>query len=298
MSLLNSLPLTRIKIGIARLLYKGLPPGYRRQKRRITRNGIRYEVDLSEGIDLSLFLFGGFQKHVTHSRFAAIPEDAVILDVGANIGVMTLQFAQLASRGHVYAFEPTHYAFRRLQVNLGLNPALAARVTAIQAFVSVSSGDRPALPVYASWKVDGTHGGDRHPVHLGTASSAEGVGATTLDELAAARGLTRVDLVKIDTDGHELEVLKGAVQVLKRFRPAVIFEMGIYLIQERGIGFTHYEELFRSLGYRIVDGKTGREITTANHRRIIPARGTIDALALPVPEGRDARLRRQTDPFI
>lgn len=283
---LNSLPLTRIKIGIARLLYKGLPPGYRKKKRQITRGGIRYEVDLSEGIDLSLFLFGGFQKHVTHNRWVEIPEDAVILDVGANIGVMTLQFAKLAPRGRVYAFEPTHYAFRRLQVNLGLNPALAARVTALQTFVSMSNGDRPALPVYASWKVDGTHGGDRHPVHLGTASSAEGVGATTLDELAATRGLTRVDLVKIDTDGHELEVLKGAAQILKRLRPAVIFEVGIYVMEERGIGFTHYEELFRSLGYRIVDSKTGREITIANHRRIIPARGTIDALALPAASTR------------
>lgn len=286
MSLLNGLPLTRIKIGIARLLYKGLPPGYRTKKRRITRGGIRYEADLSEGIDLSLFLFGGFQKHVTRSRWVEIPEDAVILDVGANIGVMTLQFAKLASRGHVYAFEPTHYAFRQLQVNLDLNPPLATRVTAIQTFVSVSSVDRPALQVYASWKVDGTHGGDRHPVHLGTASATEGVGATTLDDLAATCGLTRVDLVKIDTDGHELEVLKGAVQILKRLRPAVVFEVGIYLMGERGIGFTHYEELFHSFGYRIVDAKTGRKITTANHRRIIPARGTIDALALPVPEGR------------
>ena len=96
MGLLNRLPLTRVKIGIARILYKGLPPRYRKQKQRITRGGIRYEADLSEGIDLSLFLFGGFQKHVTHSRFVEIPEDAVILDVGANIGVMTLQFAKLA----------------------------------------------------------------------------------------------------------------------------------------------------------------------------------------------------------
>jgi methyltransferase FkbM-like protein len=134
--------------------------------------------------------------------------------------------------------------------------------------------------------VDGTRGGDQHPVHLGTATSAEGVGTITLDDLAAAHGLARVDLIKIDTDGHELEVLKGAVRILKELRPAVIFEVGIYVMEERGIGFRHYEQLFRPLGYRIVDSKTGREITTANHRGIIPARGTLDALALPLPEGR------------
>jgi FkbM family methyltransferase len=284
MSLLNRLPLTRIKIGIARLLYQGLPPGYRKRKRRITRGGIRYEVDLSEGIDLSLFLFGGFQQHVTRSRFVQIPADAVILDVGANVGVMTLQFARLAPQGHVYAFEPTHYAFGRLQTNLSLNPALAARITAAQVFVSARSGERPAAPVFASWKVDGTRSAGQHPVHLGTASSAEGVGTTTLDEFAGASGLNRADLIKIDTDGHELKVLQGAVQVLGRFRPAVIFEVGMYVMREWGIGFSHYEELFRPLGYRILDSKTGREITTANHRSIIPVLGTIDALALPSPE--------------
>ncbi|HYO15160.1 MAG TPA: FkbM family methyltransferase [Thermoanaerobaculia bacterium] len=283
MSLLNSLPLTRIKIGIARVLYKGLPPSYRRGQHRITRGGIRYEVDLTEGIDLSLFLFGGFQRHVTRSRFASIPADGVIFDVGANTGVMALQFAKLAPRGHVYAFEPTHYAFARLQTNLGLNPDLAARITAIQIFVSASRGDRPAPQIFASWKVDGTRDDGRHPVHLGTPVSAEGVGTTTVDTFVAEHGLARLDFVKIDTDGHEMEVLKGAVETLDRFRPAVVFEIGLYVMQERGIDFSPYEEYFRSLGYRVLDSKTGREITAANHQRIIPARGTIDALALPKP---------------
>ncbi|MFP5287687.1 MAG: FkbM family methyltransferase [Thermoanaerobaculia bacterium] len=283
MSLLNSLPLTRIKIGIARVLYKGLPPSYRRGTHRITRGGIRYEVDLSEGIDLSLFLFGGFQRHVTRSRFASIPADGVVFDVGANAGVMALQFAKLVPPGHVYAFEPTHYAFARLRANLGLNPELAARITAIQTFVSASRDDRPAPQVFASWKVDGSRSDGRHPVHLGTPVSAEGVGATTVDARAAEHGLSRLDFVKIDTDGHEMEVLKGAAETLKRFRPAVVFEIGLYVMQERGIGFSAYEEYFRSLGYRVLDSKTGREITTANHHRIIPARGTIDALALPAP---------------
>lgn len=283
MSFLNSLPLTRIKIGIARVLYQGLPPSYRRGRHRVTRGGIRYEVDLTEGIDLSLFLFGGFQRHVTQSRLVTIPADGVVFDVGANAGVMALQFARLVPRGHVYAFEPTHYAFARLRTNLGLNPDLAARITATQSFVSAHSGDRPASRVFASWKVDGTRGDDRHPVHLGTPVSAEGVGTTTVDDFVAHHGLSRLDFIKIDTDGHELEVLKGAAATLRRFRPAVVFEIGLYVMRERGIDFSVYEEYFGSLGYRVLDSKTGREITRANHQRIIPARGTIDALALPTP---------------
>jgi len=52
-------------------------------------------------------------------------------------------------------------------------------------------------------------------------------------------------------------------------------------MEERGIGFGHYEDYFRSLGYRVLDSRTGRSITAASHREVIPARGTIDALALP-----------------
>ena len=41
----------------------------------IERNGMRYQVDLAEGIDLSLFLFGHFQKHVTHNNLFNLPQN-------------------------------------------------------------------------------------------------------------------------------------------------------------------------------------------------------------------------------
>ncbi len=67
--------------------------------------------------DLSLFLFGGFQKHVSQSRFFSIPPDGVIFDIGANAGIMSLQFARPIPQGRVYSFEPTHFAFVKLQKN-------------------------------------------------------------------------------------------------------------------------------------------------------------------------------------
>ena len=286
MNPLNRLPLTRLKIGAASLLYKGVSLVYRDPRRRITRSGIRFEVDLTEGIDLSLFLFGGFQRHVARNRYFRLAEDAVVLDVGANAGIMTLQFAARVPRGHVYSFEPTHHAAGRLRTNLGLNPTLAERVTLMQTFVSDRAEPAPPLKAFASWKVDGDPGGEQHPVHLGTVLSTEGVGAITVDRFAAAQGLARLDLIKIDTDGHELDVLRGAAASLECFRPAILFEVGLYAMRERGIGFADYEAFLGPLGYRILDARNGREITAANHRRIIPGRGTIDALALPAREGR------------
>ena len=62
MSALANLPLTQIKIQIAKILYFWVTLFAGKKRRIIKRNGIKYEVDIQEGLDLSLFLFGNFQK--------------------------------------------------------------------------------------------------------------------------------------------------------------------------------------------------------------------------------------------
>src|ERR1043166_7297998 len=114
------LPITRLKIFAAKILYKFTTLFAGRKRRVIVRNGVKYEVDLSEGIELSLFLFGKYQSHITANPFLKIPADGVILDVGANVGLMTLQFASVVPNGKVYAFEPTFYALERLKKNIAL----------------------------------------------------------------------------------------------------------------------------------------------------------------------------------
>src|SRR5580765_6954084 len=200
-SLLHRLPLTRIKLLAARVIYRALRLVLRDDRRRIRRKGINYEVDLSEGIDLSLFVFGGFQDHVTKSKNFSVKSDAIILDVGANIGAMALRFAQCTPQGHVYAFEPTAYAYQKLLRNLSLNPELSARTTPIQAFLSDQIEASRSVQAYSSWKVDGS-ATDAHPVHGGVIHDGESVAVLTIDEFCRTQEIERVDLIKIDTDGH------------------------------------------------------------------------------------------------
>jgi FkbM family methyltransferase len=237
-------------------------------------------VELSEGIDLSLFLFGNYQKHVFKNRFMALQPDSVVIDVGANFGTMTLQFARLCPQGRVFSFEPTHYALARLRRNLALNPDLASRVEVINSFVTKRSGNNPSLVAYSSWRVDGQRVGNEHPVHLGTPRSTEGVPGISLDDFCARRNLRRLDLIKIDTDGHELEVLRGAAGTIERHRPIVLFEVGLYIMDERNIRFQEYEEYFSKLDYLLFDAKTSGRVSLANYRSRIPGRGTTDLIAV------------------
>src|SRR5882672_8081783 len=122
--LFHRLPMTRLRVFAARMIYRGLKLFLRDDRRRIRRGGINYQVDLSEGIDLSLFVFGSFQNHVTSTRYFSLPADAVVFDIGANVGGIALRFAQRVPYGFVYAFEPTAYSYQKLLTNLSLNAEL------------------------------------------------------------------------------------------------------------------------------------------------------------------------------
>lgn len=276
------LPLTIIKIRIARMLYWLTKLFYRKDKRQIEREGISYEIDLKEGIELSLFLFGNFQKHVTKARrFFDLRDNPVIMDVGANSGLMSLPFAAWPGQPTVYAFEPTHYAYARLQRNLELNPGLAKRIKTIQSFVSEKTTENADIQAFSSWDISGKEKGEKHPVHRGTAKGTDGVGSVSLDQFAENQGLSHIDFIKVDTDGHEFEVFNGAKEAIAKYRPVIIFEVGQYVMKEKGFNFEFYLDYFGDLNYQLLDSSSGKELTLENWQKRIPVRGTIDVLALP-----------------
>src|SRR6266850_1982257 len=89
----------------------------------VQRGGLRWQLDLNEGIDFSIYLLGAFERSAISTYRRLIPPAAVVLDIGANVGAHTLHLARAVGEdGRVYAFEPTVYAFDKLQRNLALNP--------------------------------------------------------------------------------------------------------------------------------------------------------------------------------
>jgi FkbM family methyltransferase len=124
----------------------------------------------------------------------------VIVDLGANIGVASLYFRALAPQARIVAVEPDPRAFAALMLNDSANDAglecVHAAVTGVPGAVTLRS-ER------GSW-VSHIVPSD---AHSGDAVSTSGL---TLDELFTGRGLTHVDLLKIDIEGAEWDVLRGA----------------------------------------------------------------------------------------
>jgi FkbM family methyltransferase len=272
---------TKTKIYIARILHALITFFTGSDQRVIVRGGIRYHVDLTEGIDLSLYLFGNFQKHIFCNKYYKEKPDDVILDVGANIGSMTLQFAQKVPQGRVYAFEPTQYALDKLMKNCSLNPILAERITVINTFVSVESAHEPDIQAYSSWKVDSSHCTPVHEIHLGAIMATTGVSAISIDDFVQENKIKRINYIKIDTDGHEYKVLKGSENTIARFKPVIIFEISKYLMVESNTSFQHFFDLFQKFNYQLFDSATDQSVDMTNFEKLISDVGATDLIAVP-----------------
>jgi FkbM family methyltransferase len=139
---------------------------------------------------------------------------AVVADVGANIGTHTLVMARaVGAAGFVYAYEPQRVVFQTLCANLALNSVL--NVEARPAAVGAAAG-HVVLP-----EIDYGREANFGGVELADAGAGRRARLVTLDEDLETE---RLDAMKIDVEGMELEVLRGADALLRRFRPLLYLE--------------------------------------------------------------------------
>jgi FkbM family methyltransferase len=249
---------------------------------RVRRNGLHWELDLREGIDLAIFAFGSFERETVLAFERLVVPGSVVLDVGANIGAHTLSLGRLVGpMGKVYAFEPTSYAFRKLQSNLALNPEISRRVVTEQVLLTCSNKLDRSVEVYSSWKVVGDE--RRHPKHLGIAQSTEDATVLTLDGYCQSSKLSRIDFIKLDVDGFETEVLSGGLQTLQRDLPAICLELAPYALEERGSSLAELLGVLKSVGYRLLSLTRLRDLSdnADSLRTQIPDGSGVNVLAVP-----------------
>jgi FkbM family methyltransferase len=165
--------------------------------------------------------------------------------------------------------------------NISLNSELAKRIMPFQLFLSDKTQKNHQIEAYSSWKINGT-ASNTHSVHGGIIQPAESISAITVDEFCTKNEINRLDLIKIDTDGHELQILEGSPKTIEKCKPYLIFEVGLYIIEEYDIKFEQYLNYFSSFGYTLLNNKSGKKITLENFHTQIPKRYTTDIIAVPL----------------
>ena len=161
--------------------------------------------------------------HVHPAVLHFLQPGSVVIDVGANLGEWTVPLARKTGRaGRVLAIEPAPRAAAALELTLAANALYQTEL------VRCAAGDHDGVAEFAVPIVTSTQS-DSGRARIGpacTGHEALQVPLRSLDSLAAEHDLGALDLIKIDTEGHERRVLDGAADILGRHRPVLVIETG------------------------------------------------------------------------
>lgn len=179
------------------------------------------------------------------AALAFLQPGAVAIDIGANLGEWTIPLARTVdAAGRVLAVEPAPRTAGALRATLDANALRHAEV--IRCALSDHDGNAEfAVPVVTSARTDT---GIARLGPVGAGYERLNVSLRSLDSLVAERGLDRVDLIKIDVEGHERQVLDGAETTLRRHRPALVIETGHEAKGDRPA----IHDRLHGLGYRML----------------------------------------------
>lgn len=211
-----------LKMRLAPLILRRLPPGvadlrvahfvYRHwfagSTRRTTMTlpgGARLHLDLSDWPQANTFLLGRYDVPSVEFIVRNLPPDGVFVDGGAHIGLVTLQVAARRPQAQIHSFEP--HPLR--------GPALVKNAEMSRGDLNINlvglSTQSTELPFDA----------DAHKVGTGTMV----IPVIALDDYVEEHGIGRIDVLKLDIEGHEESALRGARRMLEQGRiGAVIVE--------------------------------------------------------------------------
>lgn len=163
------------------------------------------------------FVYRIAEPQEIHFLISNYPDDQkqnwVCVDAGANIGYWSKTLAEVIKVKKVFCFEPEPETFQLLESNLGQSK----NAESLQLALSSKCG---TLQLY----VDPHDTGDSTPLCINGRMAFE-VPTLSLDEFVARRNLQRLDFVKVDIQGGEIDFFKGAQQAIDRLRPILLVEV-------------------------------------------------------------------------
>lgn len=190
-----------------------------------TRAGDIFEADLSSTLEWQLWAFGRYEEHFAELFGHLVRPGDRCVDVGANVGVHTVRLARLAGRdGEVIAIEPDPGVAERARRNIALNGLSNVRV--IDAAASERVGE---MRLYRPSQRDTNRARASLMHHRYLTGPATTVPVVTIDNLCAD---APVALIKIDVEGHEAAVVRGAADTIARYTPSIVFEYAPELLDD------------------------------------------------------------------
>ena len=207
-----------------------------------TKAGRFYVPNFTDSISIDLFLNGFYEKGLVKFLKNNIPNAGVLLDIGANIGSISIPLARMRPDITVIAVEASPWIFNILSRNVRYNNC--QNITVLNCAVYSESGK--SLPMYAPKDLFGK--GSLKAVYT---SDAEMVETITVNDIKNKFNLPGIHYMKVDVEGFEASVFRGISPNVIKDKPKIIFEFSEWAELTAGFTACEAQAVILSKGYKI-----------------------------------------------
>ena len=248
-------PFERGKVRMMSALWKPFSFGENVRETRLLTGQIRMRCDLSGHVQRSLYFLGRYEEENCEQWLSLVARSQVVFDLGANAGLYSLLAAVMNPRVQVHAFEPTPELHATVVGNARLN-GVEGRITANLAGIGRKSGQ---AFINENRGNTGDNDGMNFVSGEATTAGSRPIVLCSLDEYCEEKGITRIDLMKMDVEGYEAEALIGAQRLLgqKAIR-AIMFEVLGWSAERAGHTGAEVLEILWGAGYHLYELRGGR----------------------------------------
>ena len=215
--------------------------------RKVNRNNINYILDISDIVDW--YIYYGFKEKSRQELLKLVNKGNVVFDIGANVGDVSMNAAmRVGNKGKVFAFEPDKTNFKRFNNNLNVNNF--KNIT----FVNKGLGHVPGK--YFLSVVDENNLGMNKIVINSDRIQGSSIDVITLDEYVKEKNITRIDVIKIEVEGFEMNVLLGGKKCIDAFKPKLFIEIDDNNLKEQESSAKEIISFLKNQDYDIVNAET------------------------------------------
>jgi len=237
-------------------------------------------LNLDDLVQREIFFTGAFEPDTVRFLSAYLKPGMHFVDIGANVGQFTLIGAALVGTGgSVYAFEPARRTYEALSENIRLNDF--THVAAEQAALSDHVGEANFYAEeHENWGMSSLTAFETAGTDY-AAAPPQVVALTTLDAYLAERKIKRIDFIKMDAEGAELSILRGARSLLSTCPPPrILCELNFITCGRFGYHPREIVTLLAGYGYRAfhLDAATEDDQTPLGSLDALEGRGHVDAV--------------------
>jgi FkbM family methyltransferase len=241
-------------------------------------HGIRFNLHLGNDTSRLLYVGGSLEPNEFFFLNQFLKPGMVVMDVGANEGLYSLfASSRIGPGGIVLAIEPSEREFIRLKKNIALN-----QMTNIRTFRCALYSERGLAELaVAEYEHAGQNTlGKIIPNPKVRMDSIQQVDLEIFDDLFEKQALNRLDFVKIDAEGAEMQVLLGAQKTIRHYLPLIQLEVSEQALKIQDSSRDGIFELLQSWGYRFYAFDARGELSQADSPQV------LDGNVIASPAGR------------